>query len=66
MKPKTPAERKAAERARKRADGLMHYCFWLTPKERAFVQLYIAQMRTDRYPARIQVTPPTLADRGQG
>ena len=34
MKPKTPAERKAAERARKRKAGLIRYEEWVTPTER--------------------------------
>ena len=45
--PKSPAERKRAERARRAKAGLVRFGTWLTPKECAAVQLYIAQMRKE-------------------
>lgn len=47
--PLTPAQRKRAERARKRRSGLVHYSALLTPAERAkvasFVRALIAQRK---------------------
>lgn len=43
---KTPAERKAAERARKRQAGMKPYEMWLTGKELKAVQRLLKQLRT--------------------
>lgn len=43
------AERKAAERARKRNEGLMRWEFWLTRAEAVKVGKYIKRMRGHGY-----------------
>ena len=45
MKPKSPAERKAAERARKRKAGLVRLEEWVTPAERQALKLRLEYMR---------------------
>lgn len=45
----TPAQRKAAERARKREAGLIRFEAWIRPEDRARVQRYVERLgRTDR------------------
>jgi len=46
---KTAAERKAAERARKRETGLVRWEFWLTRTEALKVAKYIKRMRGHGY-----------------
>lgn len=43
---KTAAERKAAERARKRKAGMKPYEMWLTAKERKLVLLFLKDLRS--------------------
>jgi hypothetical protein len=45
---KTPAERKAAERARKRAEGLKFYEVCLHPSEWPLVKRYIERLAKRR------------------
>jgi hypothetical protein len=45
MDMKNAAERKAAERARRRAEGLKPFEIWLRPQEWPLVKAYVARLR---------------------
>ena len=45
LMPKSPAERKAAERARKRKAGLVRFEEWVTPTERDKLRAALAKLR---------------------
>ncbi|MEO6588958.1 MAG: hypothetical protein ABIP06_06490 [Pyrinomonadaceae bacterium] len=47
-KPLTPAERKAAERARHRAFGRVHREVWVHPEDMQKLERYVARLNKER------------------